>query len=167
MQVRNSDGFSLLEVMIALTILGIGLSTIYFNQISISSRLVRAKEYSEATQLLEQKFEELYLKDKSTDFPDLKKTEEGKFEDPFGKYRWDKEIKEIEFPDLTKLYSGAMGTDAEKKEPDAGEKLIMGALVKSLKESLREMTVTITWGKNKLSQTIYLVTYKQDLALSP
>lgn len=163
----NQKGFSLIEVTIALTILAIGLSTVYYTQINIGSRNIRARDYAEASQALERKFEELYQRDKRRSFGDLAKTEEGSFEKPFERFKWRKEIREIDFPDLTNLFLGRTEGDAAKSQADGPETLIVRSLVTALRESMRELVVTVTWGNQKLSQSVYLIDYTKELALTP
>jgi type IV pilus assembly protein PilV len=58
---RNQSGFTLLEVMIAMVIMGVGLLTIAIAQLASLRMATESKQMSQATYLAEQQLETFYL----------------------------------------------------------------------------------------------------------
>lgn len=92
LQNNKAAGFSLLETMIALAIIGIALVTLLGlgnRSINISARL---QKITQATLLAQEKMTELELRAQTSNF-DLQ-NEEGVFTPPFDIYRWHTEFED-------------------------------------------------------------------------
>ena len=97
----NKTGFSLLEVMIAISILAISLIILIDFQGDSMIVTSRAERINVSTMLARQRmadFEIEYEKNmKKNQFPE-EKSEEGKFEEPYDDYAWNLTIKKVEIP---------------------------------------------------------------------
>lgn len=92
---RRAKGFTLLEVMVALAILGVGLA-IVIQAMGLSLRAGRrSRELSVATLLLEDRLSEI----RREGFPD-EGSSEGVFPPPYDNLRWTAEVKAEELPEL-------------------------------------------------------------------
>ncbi len=150
-------GFTLLEVMIAMTIMTVAFAAIYTSQ-SESMILVRkTKERNIAGWLIHNKMVESEHLLEGKPFTELSKTESEKFKTPFEEYTWKRDIKEIKFPDLP-IASGKDGDGVP--EP---VRILAKTLTKFFNSSLREMVITVTWQRGDGTQQISLTTYLVDL----
>ncbi len=89
-------------------------------------------------------------------FTELDKERNGQFEAPYEAFSWEREVIEVEFPNLL---SGMGGEDGTPREVELVSRLI----TKYLKESLREVIVRVKWKKGDGEKTFSLSTYWVNL----
>lgn len=156
----KSTGFSLFEVLIAMSIMSSAAMLLYVawsgNQVRVQKMTINNK----AAFLLEQKMAELEIKygEKLTH---LAESEAGDFED-HPRFTWSMESKDFEMPDLSSiLISGGQGDEIML--------MVINKLTDHLNESIKEMKVTViyTVGKKsvKYSATTFLVDYNRSIPL--
>lgn len=80
---RSSLGFTLIEVLVATTILGIGIVSLLGAVSSASSTLARSRDTTVASSLAKAKMEEV-LSEKELDVS----TESGSFDEPYDRFNW-------------------------------------------------------------------------------
>ncbi len=166
------DGFTLLETMIAITIMVISFAAILTIQSSSIEATAKAKEMTVIAMLARNAINEAELEIKGKTFTELKKEENGNFDEPFEEYTWVKKIEEVKFPDFVSLATGG-GSDSSPAG-DAGKSSEAGVLGKIitnyLTKGVRKITITITGIRNK-TQTYTVSTYwvnmSGDIQLSP
>ena len=97
----NSDsGFTLLEVVIALTIMILAFASIIMVESNSLNATTRARQMNIVAMLARNQMAELEYKVEGKTFEEFKKTDGGTFAAPYTDYRWTTEIKELEFPNL-------------------------------------------------------------------
>jgi len=162
---KSSKGFSLIEVLIALSIM-MGVFTIVGVAWSSSQlRLRKMKLNQEVSFLLDYKVTALEreYKDQITLLPDQ---DEGDFEDMGGDYKdftWKVKTKKFEMPDLTPLLF------QDKGKADPMVMMMLSQLKDFFAQAAKEVTVTIvyTYHKKKVeySATTFLIDYNQQLPI--
>lgn len=139
MNVRVSSGFSLLEVMIALTIMAMGLTGILTFFGSSQGAIRQADALTVATMLARQKMAEVVLDlEKRTaegKFPEDSEDEEGQFEGRYENYAWKYVVKKVAMP----MPSGG------GEEGGAANPMQMFMQQLKLDEAIREVTLTVSW----------------------
>ena len=144
-------GFSLLEVLIALAILGAAITAIVGFQGRGIVMNAKARDLSTATYLARSKMEELKLQINTESmkgkFPD-EKSEEGAFPAPLDRYTWKSEIKKVTIP----------VPSAEGGEQDLLTSL-MGMLSKEFEGTVRELRVSISWRELEKERNMSVVTH--------
>ena len=162
----GSEGFTLLEIMIALAILSISLLSLYS---SIGNSLKAsgfAEDMDRAMQLARQRMSEIRITlDEEMArgaFPD-EKEEEGTFDKPNDRFKWSYTLRKVEVPAINPagLEGGVQGTGAPAGEgegsttpttqPTPGIEQAatnMAQVVsKKISESIRELKLTVSWGE--------------------
>jgi len=157
----RQEGFTLLEVLIAMFIMVIAFGSIFSIQSSAIQVTNRAKQTNTVAMLLKNAMvkAELDIEDKS--FEEVKKEESETFESPFQDYSWTRTIKELEFPNLLPNSGGENGGSAGSQDQSSE---IMGRLVtKFLSKAVRQVDVTIKWQKSGKEQSVSATTFWVDL----
>lgn len=140
----GSNGFSLLEVMIAVAILAVSLMAIFSLQSTSLMGSARAQKISIATQLAREKMARVLIELDAGmvkgEFPD-EKEESGAFEEEkFPDYTWKVSVKKVEIP----APPASAGSPAQEGNSD-----VMGQIFemvsKQLSESSREVKLTVGW----------------------
>src|SRR5262245_17024548 len=97
---KDESGFTLLEVIIALTIMVLAFSAI----LSVESGGITAAEKTHqlnvVSMLARNKMIEMEYAIEGKGFDEVKKEDGGQFAAPFEDFRWEAEIKEIQFPSM-------------------------------------------------------------------
>lgn len=160
----TQNGFTLLEIMIAMAILSISLLALYSsvgNSLRISGQ---SEEVDQATQLARRKMSEIMM---SLDediargaFPE-EKEEQGTFDKPFENYKWSYTIKKVEIPvlqppsDKSAATVGPSASDSGSSSPSSPQTTpglenaaanMAQMVTKKISESVRELKLTISWG---------------------
>lgn len=135
-------GFTLLEVMIAVAILGVSLLALMNFQSQSLLAHARAQRISVATLLARQKMGEILLEIEKGipkgEFPESKE-EEGTFEEAkYPDYFWKLEIKKVELPT-----AGGEGGGGEGQAEVMAQ--AMQLLTEELSRSTREVRLTVGW----------------------
>jgi general secretion pathway protein I len=131
---RGTRGFTLLEMMVALSIL----ATSYVALMQAEAGAIRMSTYGKqltiATFLAQAKLEEVEEKLTREGFPDMDDTDDGNFEEQgFPSFRWKLEVNKVELPIgevLNQLLSnmGGEGEEGEKGEKGEGGSGLAGML---------------------------------------
>lgn len=153
----KQDGFTLLEVIIAMAIMVIAFTAIYTSQSSSILLTVKTKDTNIAGFLAHNLMVESEHIMEGKPFSELKKTEEGSYPEPYGEYKWKREVKEIKFPDFS-----SAGSDKEEDKKDT-TRMLTQAITKFLNNSIRELIVTVKWTRGGGERTFSLSTYLVDL----
>lgn len=172
---RNEQGFTLLETIIAMTIMVLALASILSVESSGINAAEKTKQLNTVSMLARNKMIETEFKIQGRTFEEARKTEEGQFKSPYEDYRWKAEIKEIKFPNLVNTGSAGGANQSSGSgnsgngRSDATE--MLGKLVTNfLSKALREVTVTIFYkrstGEQSFSVTTYWVNLNHEFALS-
>ena len=160
----KKNGFTLLEVLIALAILASGLIVLNSAWSGNTLRIRKSNLYQNVSTLLERKIIELEAKYKARPFNEIPETEEGDFGDDFPLYHWKMKTKDMEMPDLT----GALTPPGESL--DETLRTMIKTMTESISKSVKEVKVSL-FVKNKggketeFSVTTYFVNWTFDLGL--
>ncbi len=162
----RSNGFTLVEVMIALTIMTLAFGTILTIQTSSLSSTTKAEQLSIVSMLAKNQMIETEYLIEGHPFDEIKTEETGNFRTPFQEYAWKRVIKEIKFPNLN-LSSAAAGGEKDKNAAGGGvdetSNLVSKLVSNFFSKAMREVTVTVTWQRTGGEQSYSISTYWVDL----
>ena len=171
----RSDGFTLLEVMVALAILASTLIVL----LQIITNNVRATHHAKlttaATLLVRGKMIDIEDGIYEHGFTQDNETANGTFKDQgYPAFRWESAVERIELPTDMKQLAEQQATDTSKsKDPMQALTGMMGGLMSSfmdpirvgLQESVRRVTVKVSWDEvGRRDQNIEVVTFLTDPA---
>ncbi len=169
MRLKNK-GFTLLEVMVAFSILTIVLLSAYIAQSSGILSTSRAENTLKAANLARTMLEKSEVELGNKEFQLLKKEEEGEFKEPYDNFKWKREVKEVDFTALAKILSGAIATEKDDEAPEEAQNLIMQTFLNYLKDSVRMLKITIIWDEDGKIQeeefSTFLVRYNAEFRTS-
>ncbi len=148
--------------MIAMVIMVVAFTAIYTSQSGSILQTAKTKDYNLAGFLLQNLMVESEHLLEGKPFGELKKTESGDYKEPFAKFKWKREIIEIQFPNITGDGSSENNQQSEDEKKDS-TKLLTQAVTKYLTDSIRELKVTVSWKKGDGMQNISISTYLVDL----
>jgi len=171
----NKKAFSLLEVMVALGIIAISISSILSSMAVGASLPHDSKRRMKAVDLSIVKLHEMERKIKKDGFKDQDYEENGQFEEKeFKEYFWVARIKKIEIPDdIAKLAEMLVGGKGEADENGRTQQRggasnfigMLGGFVQKLKdvfeESIREIEVEVYWyygAKEEENKEMFILT---------
>ncbi len=188
---RSSAGFTLLEVIIAVAILGVSLVAVHAINGGALSMHAYAKRLTVATMLARSKVADVESKLQSDGLPADDETEEGDFdEEGFPTYKWKAEIIRPKTEDISTdalLSMFGMGGDADSANSNnplsaltggaggaaaaaGGGQMLAGAMqmqlqtmMKQLGDTLREVRVTVYWPDGKKMDSFTVVTHVVSL----
>jgi prepilin-type N-terminal cleavage/methylation domain-containing protein len=173
---RSEKGFTLLEVMVAVAILGLTLVVL----LEVVTNNVRATNHARlttsATFLARQKMVDVEDDVLYHGFVDNDESENGNFKEAgaaFSQYRWETLVERVDLPtDLAqKTQDTANDTAKESKDPFSMMQGMMGGIMSSfvdpirigLQESVRRVTVRVFWDEpGRPNQTVEVVQYLTD-----
>lgn len=147
---KNSRGFTLLEVLVALGILAVSITAILqlFGTATLTS--ARAEAVTMATMLARQKMAEQMIKlEKDAlegKFPGTDEESGGDFDSPYDKYKWHVKIRRVEIP------------VPPQGEQDSQAQLIQ-MIAKQIGEALRELTLSVSWDDLGEKQEVTVTTH--------
>jgi general secretion pathway protein I len=127
---RASAGFTLLEVLVAVAILGLGLTMILSSQVGLFSSASRAEHLTVATNLARCKMTELELELIQDGYPVIDQTDEGRCcadEDEPG-YRCRTKVERVELPQPAELPENDGGLLGSPDDPNGGLLGVMSKL---------------------------------------
>lgn len=160
---RSSRGFTLLEVIVALSIL-VGGAVLLGNAWSSNFLRVRkAKLYNNVAHLLERKMTEMEVKYRDKPLEEIRDEESGDFGKEFPQYRWTFKSQEFSMPDLAPVLIG--------REGGADDMLVsmIRQTTEFLSQSIKEATVSVFVKTKKreveYSVTTYFVDFNRELSL--
>lgn len=173
---RLTEGFTLLEVMITLAILGMSLVTISQSQQNSMRAVNRAKWITVATMLARYKMVEVEDKLFEEGFSDFEEKETGDFKDDgFEKLTYELQVDKIELPtnmDAQSLENAVGGGSAESGESAPQSSMLsMGTQMLSsqfemirntLEQSIRRVQLKVEWKEGSRTQAVTVVGYFTD-----
>lgn len=166
----NNRGFTLLEVIIALSIMVLAFASILAIESNSINATIRSKEMNMVAMLARNQMTDLEFKIEGKTFDEVKKEDGGTFAAPFERFRWQSAVKEIKFPNIGGgggNGAGGAGAAGAKKEEDGAQaqvaEMITKAITNYFSKAIREVSVTIFWkrGSNEVSYSVS--TYWVDL----
>ncbi len=166
----NKKGFTLLEVIIAFSIITVVVLSAYTTQSYSLFNSSKTKNLSIATNLARTFIAKSELELEKESFTSLSESETGEFPKPFDKFKWTREVKEIDFSYLTELIAlNSADADFIDDEPEDDSKkesvndIILKVSQNFFKDSIRKVIITIQWKENdndiKLKFNTFLVKY--------
>lgn len=183
-KLKNEKGFSLLEVMIAITLFAFFVTAYLTSQGYNVEDSRLSEEQLILQQLAERKINELVLDPPkfSNATANLKETKTFEEAD-FTNYEYTLEIKKLTIPDFAQLFSQKDATTAEAKESYEGdyysegantqknaalEKMIFEELKKNIEKVIWQARVTVTNKETKYNFTLstFLTNYNEKIQLN-
>lgn len=160
----DRSGFTLLEVIIAITIMVMAFASILAVEHNSINATTRARELNVVTMLARSKMVELEYKVEGKTFDEIRKEEQGNFTPPHENYHWKTEIKEIKFPNMN--LGGGGGKEGSASGDDSGNQfaeLLMKLVTNYFTKAIREMVVTISYKRGPGDMSYSVSTYWVDL----
>lgn len=162
------QGFTLLEVLIAMAIMMIAFTAILGVQSASINATRKAKILNIVAMLAKNQMIKTELDLEGKTFDEMKKEDGGQFAEPYQDYAWKEVIKEVTFPNLNFAGggggdSGGSGGGGGGDNADEMTTKVTRLLTKYLSDSLREVTITITWKVGSGEQHFDLSTYWVNL----
>jgi general secretion pathway protein I len=147
---NTASGFSLLEVMVAVGILGFSMAAIYQMFGTSMATSARAEAVTMATLLARQKISEQIIKlDKDQlegKFPGTDEESEGEFDEPYKKYKWKLKVRKVEIP-------------MPQEEALGPQAAIMQMISKQINEAVREVKLAVTWEESSEQRDVTVTTH--------
>ncbi len=161
---KNNQGFTLIEVMIAVGILAIGIGAILVAENNSLDVTLRAKRMTTVATLARNSMIDAERELQGKTFEESKTEASGKFDAPYAEYSWERKIKEITFPDILKPTGGG-GEDGKKGDDavDPNIEKIVKISTTYLSKASREITVKIKWTEKGEKQEFTVSQYWVDL----
>lgn len=173
---RSQDGFTLLEVMVALAILALALTVVSQAQQASMRQVLRAKMMTVATLLARGKMVELEDDLFKKGFSDFEEEEKGDFdEEGFRDYQWTLRVEKIELPqtiDPTAMADadGAGSGSGSAAGPSTGIGMLGGQMLGKqfemfrnvLEQAIRRVSLKVHWKEGRLVRAITVVGYFTD-----
>jgi prepilin-type N-terminal cleavage/methylation domain-containing protein len=160
----DRSGFTLLEVIIAVTIMVMAFGAILSVESNSINATTRAREINQITMLARGKMVELEYKVEGKTFEEVRPSESGSFEPPYETYQWKTEIKEIKFPSMD------MGGGGKEEGTNQIAEQLTKLLANFFTKAIREMVVTISYkrggGDMSYSVSTYWVNLNQEFQTS-
>ena len=153
---RNTDGFTLLETLIALAIMTVAFAAILMVQSGSINAVEKSRTMNIVTMLAKQTMIDAETEYQSKTFEEVDKEASGKFDPPYEDYHWSREIKEIKFPNM-------MPSTGPDGKTNTGAEMMGKLITNFLSEAMREVTVTVSWPRGKGHQSFSLTTYWVNL----
>jgi general secretion pathway protein I len=171
-------GFTLLEVVVALSILSISLVVLLESQASSLNNAAKARDLTIATLLARSKMVDIEQKVFDEGFATGSSNEEGDFaEEGHPEVKWNYEVSEVKF-DISAL--DTLCGESEEEEKAGGLQAqcssllgsvtgMMGGFVEEMARSVRACVLTVTWPEGKYAQSMQVRTLltREDYNLAP
>ena len=154
---KYQSGFTLLEVLIAMTILSLSLMAVYRNQSMTIKVVDYVRNLNMASNLAELKMVELLEEIKENGTSDFDENKEGDFElEGISGYSWKAEYLRIELPIPTD-FNGEKLKETNPFLASAAPmiKPQLKKIKKNIDENFRQLKLTVFWANKKKSITIF------------
>ena len=173
----GTDGFTLLEVMIAMAIMLVAFSSILAIQSSSLSSALRSRQIHEVGMLARGAMAQTEVEIAGKKFNEISEEASGQFEDPYQDYSWTRKIKEIKMPNLAGIAQA--GADDEGGQSNSEEEAQKSAMMEQmtkvvtnfLSKAVREVTITVSWkrgpGVQKYEVAMYWVDLNSEFEINP
>lgn len=174
-RVTKQSGFTLIEIMIAISILAVSIVSLYTAQGNSLRASGRAESIQSASllarQIMTQKLLEIRKDMEKGSFPDDSKNDTGQFEAPYDKYRWEFTVRKVEIPlakgpqqqaPAPQPGEAKSGSDANQAPADAQQNLAQ-MVTKKISESIREINTKVVWEELGEEQSITVTTHISKL----
>ncbi len=152
-RLRNSLGFSLIEVMIAMMILAGAMVALSQSWSGSLFAFRKAQSVNTIVSLLKKKTTELEIKYKAGTFSEIPEDEAGDFGSEYPEFTWKAHSQDLEFPDLSQILIS--------KEGGANDMILMviKQMTDFISKATKEVKVSIIWKSNKKEVNYSVVTY--------
>lgn len=178
-------GFTLIEIMISLSILAITLVSIYVAQGNSLRASGRAENIQIASGLARQKMTEKMLElQKDLDkgkFPDGGTEDQGTFDPPLDRFRWEFAVKKVEIqvadapsqdgsadappePGAGPTTSTGVEAGETNQAPEAAMRNVAQQVTKKINESVREISTKVVWEELGEEQSLVVTTHIAKLS---
>ena len=161
----RNKGFTLLEVLIAISILAGGVILLGQSWSGNLNRVRKANLYNAVGTLLERKIVEIGAKYRNKPLNDIPESEGGDFGSEYPEYSWTMKSRDLKFPDLSALMVGKEGSNDESMIG------MIRQMTDIISKSIKEVRITvIVKGRKKdleFSATDYVIDYATGLAAIP
>lgn len=163
---KKNNGFTLVETLMAVSILAFGLVIIGTTWGGNVMRLRKIRLNNEVAFLLQQKMTEMELKYQNVGVDQIKEEEAGDFGDDFQDYSWEFKSQEFVMPDLSMLM------DLRKENNQEMQSMILKQIGEVLGKAVKEISVTVIVKKTKTRKeqrftvSSYLVDFTKEMAFT-
>jgi prepilin-type N-terminal cleavage/methylation domain-containing protein len=155
----ENKGFTLLEVMIAMMVMVMALGSIMSVEESCINAVFRAKSRNNVRILAKNKMIETEFELSSLSFEEIEKKKEGRFDEPFQDYRFQRIVKEVHLPNFGSIEN----SDNQTGQQTEVNQVLQRQITQYLSDSLREVTVVVLWDKSGKEQSFSLTQYMVNL----
>jgi len=179
-RIPPEGGFTLLEVMIAMTIMLLAFTSILAVESSSMNTSAKAKQMNIVGMLARNAMTQTEVEIQGKAFKELNEEDSAQFEEPFQDYTWVRTVKEVKFPNLAGMFQAGAnaqegGENSQAADAQEGNAALMEQMTKLvsnfLSKALREVTITIKWkkgsGEQKYVVSMYWVDLNSDFQLQP
>ncbi len=158
----KSSGFTLLEVIIAVSIMATGILLIGMSWSGTFQKMKRTQTNSEVVALLERKMAEIDAKYKGKPLESIPDSEEDSFGDEYPQYKWKMESRKFEMPSLSDFLGSQEGG------VDQMTVMTMKVFTEHLSKTIKEVRVTVTYTlPSKKTQDFSVTTFYVDFNKEP
>jgi general secretion pathway protein I len=161
----DQSGFTLLEVIIAMTIMVLAFAAILSIESGGITAAEKTKQVNIVAMLARNKMIEMEYEIENKTFEEVKKEDGGDFPAPYENFRWTTEVKEVKFPALNLAGGGGEGEEDKggAREVNDMVTLLTKLITNFLSKSVREVAVTIYWKRPTSEQKFTVSTLWVDL----
>jgi general secretion pathway protein I len=159
---RTTAGFTLIEVMMAMAIMTIAFAAILSTQSSSILLGIKIRDLNIGGMLAHNLMVESEHLMEGKPFGELKDTEAGVYPQPYERFKWKRQVKEVKFPDFG-IFSGGKDESGQQQGQDDKSRLLGQAVTKFLSEAVRELIVTVSWSRGDGELNVTLTTYLVNL----
>ncbi len=163
----KNRGFTLIETLMAVSILAFGLIIIATTWSGNVMRLNKIRLNNEVAFLLQQKMTEMELKYQNVGLDQIKEEETGDFGDDFKDYAWEFKSQEFVMPDLSLLI------DLKKENNAEMQGMVLKQIGEVLGKAVKEISVTVIVKKSskrkkelRFTVSSYLIDFNKEMTFS-